>query len=425
MTNCVISKADGVSDVLEVALLLKEVGLLRPRDDVLDVNIVPLFETIRDLRSCTRVTDNLLALPAYRRLLESRGRVQEVMLGYSDSNKDGGFVTSGWELHKAEIGLVDVFRRHSIKLRLFHGRGGSVGRGGGPSYQAILAQPGGAVQGQIRITEQGETISGKYSNPEVGRRNLETLAAATLEATLLQPEQAAPREEFLAAMEELSAHAYQAYRGLVYETPGFERYFWESTVIGEIATLNIGSRPASRKQTRSIEDLRAIPWVFSWAQCRLMLPGWYGFGTAVKAWLATHPDNGMAVLQAMYSEWPFFQTLLSNMDMVLAKSSIAIASRYAALVNDAQLRETVFQRIRTEWQASVDALLTIMGHRTLLEGNPLLARSIRNRFPYLDPLNHVQVELLRRHRGSDNDESVLRGIQLTINGIAAGLRNTG
>ena len=280
--------------------------------------------------------DELLALPAYRRLLESRGRVQEVMLGYSDSNKDGGFVTSGWELYKAEIGLVDVFRRHGIKLRLFHGRGGSVGRGGGPSYQAILAQPGGAVQGQIRITEQGETISGKYSNPEVGRRNLETLAAATLEATLLQPDRAAPREEYLAAMEELSAHAYRAYRGLVYETAGFERYFWESTVIGEIATLNIGSRPASRKQTRSIEDLRAIPWVFSWAQCRLMLPGWYGFGTAVKAWLAAHPEDGMAVLQAMYSEWPFFQTLLSNMDMVLAKSSIAIASRYAALVTDAR-----------------------------------------------------------------------------------------
>jgi phosphoenolpyruvate carboxylase len=425
VTNCVISKADGVSDVLEVALLLKEVGLLRPREGVLDLNIVPLFETIRDLRSCTRVMDDLLVLPVYRRLLESRGRVQEVMLGYSDSNKDGGFVTSGWELYKAEIGLVDVFRRHGIKLRLFHGRGGSVGRGGGPSYQAILAQPGGAVQGQIRITEQGETISGKYSNPEVGRRNLETLAAATLEATLLQPEQAAPREEYLAAMEELSASAYQAYRGLVYETAGFERYFWQSTVIGEIATLNIGSRPASRKQTRSIEDLRAIPWVFSWAQCRLMLPGWYGFGTAVKAWLDAHPENGMAVLQAMYSEWPFFQTLLSNMDMVLAKSSIAIASRYAALVTDAQLRETVFQRIRTEWQASIEALLAIMGHRTLLEGNPLLARSIRNRFPYLDPLNHVQVELLRRHRTSDSEERVLRGIQLTINGIAAGLRNTG
>ena len=232
----------------------------------------------------------LLALPDYRRLLESRNQAQEVMLGYSDSNKDGGFLTSGWELYKAEIGLIDLFRRHRVKLRLFHGRGGSVGRGGGPSYEAILAQPGGAVQGQIRITEQGETISGKYSNPEVGRRNLEILAAATLEATVLQPDRALPREEYLAAMEELSADAYRAYRGLVYETAGFERYFWESTVVGEIATLNIGSRPASRKKTTSIEDLRAIPWVFSWAQCRLMLPGWYGFGTAVKAWLAAHPE---------------------------------------------------------------------------------------------------------------------------------------
>ena len=360
VANCVISKADGVSDVLETAVLLKEVGLLRPQEGMLDLNIVPLFETIEDLRNATRIMDELLALPEYMRLLESRGRLQEVMLGYSDSNKDGGFVTSGWELYKAEIGLVDVFRRHGVRLRLFHGRGGSVGRGGGPSYQAILAQPGGAVQGQIRITEQGETISAKYSNPEVGRRNLEILAAATLEATLLQPDRAAPRDAYLAAMEELSAHAYRAYRDLVYETAGFERYFWESTVIGEIATLNIGSRPASRKQTRRIEDLRAIPWVFSWAQCRLMLPGWYGFGTAVKAWLDAHPGDGMAFLQTMYGEWPFFQTLLSNMDMVLAKSSIAIASRYAELVTDPQLRDSVFQRIRTEWQDSIDALLTIM-----------------------------------------------------------------
>jgi phosphoenolpyruvate carboxylase len=300
-----------------------------------------------------------------------------------------------------------------------------VGRGGGPSYQAILAQPGGAVQGQIRVTEQGETISSKYANPELGRRNLEVLAAATLEATLLQPHRAAPREAYLAAMAELSAHAYRAYRSLVYETAGFERYFWESTVIGEIATLNIGSRPASRTPTRSIEALRAIPWVFSWAQCRLMLPGWYGFGTAVKTWLAAHPEDGLSVLQAMHAEWPFFQTLLSNMDMVLAKSSLAIASRYAALVTDAALREAVFQRIRAEWQASTEALLAILGHGALLEGNPLLARSLRHRLPYLDPLNHLQVELLRRHRASDRDERVLRGIQLTINGIAAGLRNTG
>jgi phosphoenolpyruvate carboxylase len=423
--NYVISKADGVSDMLEVALLLREAGLLRPHEGELDVNIVPLFETIADLRNSGPVMDRLLALPAYRRLLDRRGLVQEVMLGYSDSNKDGGFLTSGWELYRAEIALVEVFRRHDVRLRLFHGRGGSVGRGGGPSYQAILAQPGGAVQGSIRITEQGEVIASKYSNPEVGRRNLEILAAATLEATLLQPDQAAPRDEYLAAMEELSTHAYRAYRSLVYETEGFERYFWESTVVGEIANLNIGSRPASRKKSTRIEDLRAIPWVFSWAQCRLMLPGWYGFGAAVKAWLGLHPEDGMAVLQAMYREWPFFQSLLSNMDMVLAKSDIAIASRYAELVADVALRDAIFQRLQAEWRDSIDALLTIMGQKILLAHNPLLARSIQNRFPYLDPLNHMQIELLQRYRAGDSDERVVQGILLTINGIAAGLRNSG
>ncbi|MBI3706237.1 MAG: phosphoenolpyruvate carboxylase [Proteobacteria bacterium] len=423
--NYVISKADGVSDILEVALLLREAGLLRPREGDLAMNIVPLFETIEDLRNCGSVLDSLLALPEYQRLLDSRGRVQEVMLGYSDSNKDGGFLTSGWELYKAEIALIDAFRRHDVRLRLFHGRGGSVGRGGGPSYQAILAQPGGAVQAGIRITEQGEVIASKYSHPEVGRRNLEILAAATLDAMLLQPDRAAPRDEYLAAMEELSAHAYRSYRNLVYETEGFERYFWESTVIGEIANLNIGSRPASRTNSRRIKDLRAIPWVFGWAQCRLMLPGWYGFGSAVKAWLAAHPQDGMAVLQAMYREWPFFQTLLSNMDMVLAKSDIAIASRYAELVEEAALRDAVFRRLRGEWQDSIAALLAVMGQEVLLERNPLLARSIRNRFPYLDPLNHVQIELLKRHRAGDTDERLVQGIHLTINGIAAGLRNSG
>jgi phosphoenolpyruvate carboxylase len=423
--NYVISKTDGVSDILEVAMLLKEAGLLRPREGEMDVNIVPLFETIADLRNCAGVMDELLGLSQYQRFLESRGRAQEVMLGYSDSNKDGGFLASAWELYKAEIALLEVFRRRNVRLRLFHGRGGSVGRGGGPSYQAILAQPGGAVQASIRITEQGEVIASKYSNPEVGRRNLEILAAATLEATLLQPDQAAPREEFLAAMAELSAHAYRAYRNLVYETGGFERYFWESTVIGEIANLNIGSRPASRTKSMLIADLRAIPWVFSWAQCRLMLPGWYGFGSAVKAWLATHPADGMPMLRTMYAEWPFFESLLSNMDMVLAKSDIAIASRYAELVEDANLRDAIFARLRAEWQNSIEAVLAIMEQEVLLEKNPLLARSIRNRFPYLDPLNHVQVELLKRHRAGDTDERVVQGIHLTINGIAAGLRNSG
>lgn len=423
--NYVISKASDPSDILEVALLLKEAGLLRPREGEMSVDIIPLFETIDDLRNCGRVMDDLFSMPDYMRLLRSRNQAQEVMLGYSDSNKDGGFLTSGWELYKAEIELVEVFKRHGVRLRLFHGRGGSVGRGGGPSYQAILAQPGGAVQGAIRITEQGEVIAGKYSNPELGRRNLEILAAATLETSLLHTGSPAPRDAYLEAMEELSDGAYKAYRGLVYETEGFERYFWESTVIGEIAHLNIGSRPASRTNSRRIEDLRAIPWVFGWAQCRLMLPGWYGFGSAVNAYLEAHPDTGLTLLQEMHREWPFFEALLSNMDMVLAKSNIAIASRYAKLVEDEQLRDAIFPRIRKEWQDSIAKLLTITGQESLLGRNPLLARSIRNRFPYLDPLNHLQIELLKRHRGGDVDERVVQGIHLSINGIAAGLRNSG
>jgi phosphoenolpyruvate carboxylase len=422
--QCIISMCKGMSDMLEVALLLKEAGLINPSGRSA-INIVPLFETIADLQAASGIMDRLLSLHDYRKLVDSRSAVQEVMLGYSDSNKDGGFVTSGWELYKAEIGLIEVFERHDVRLRLFHGRGGSVGRGGGPSYDAIIAQPGGAVNGQIRITEQGEIISSKYSNAEVGRNNLEILAAATLEASLLQPKQSAPRAEYLNAMEQLSALAFGAYRGLVYETPGFADYFWASTVITEISTLNIGSRPASRKKTREIEDLRAIPWVFSWAQCRLMLPGWYGFGSAVEAWIAEHPDKGMPFLKELYREWPFFRTLLSNMDMVLAKSSIAIASRYAELVPDATLRENIFGRIRREWHTSIETLLDIMGQERLLQGNPLLERSIRNRFPYLDPLNHVQVELLKEHRAQNPDEQVLRGIQITINGISAGLRNSG
>ncbi|WP_210493826.1 phosphoenolpyruvate carboxylase [Microvirga antarctica] len=423
--NYVISKASDPSDILEVALLLKEAGLLRPRDGEMSVNIVPLFETIDDLRNAGRVMEALFTLPDYMRLVRSRGQAQEVMLGYSDSNKDGGFLTSGWELYKAEIALIDVFERHGVGLRLFHGRGGSVGRGGGPSYQAILAQPGGAVQGAIRITEQGEVIAGKYSNRELGRRNLEILAAATLEASLMHSGQSAPRQDYLAAMEELSDSAFKAYRGLVYETEGFEQYFWESTVIGEIANLNIGSRPASRTNSRRIEDLRAIPWVFGWAQCRLMLPGWFGFGSAVDAYLADHPETGLALLQEMYRDWPFFRALVSNMDMVLAKSNIAIASQYAKLVEDVALRDAIFPRIRREWESAIAKLLMISEQETLLDGNPLLARSIRNRFPYLDPLNHLQIELLKRHRAGDRDERVVEGIHLSINGIAAGLRNSG
>jgi phosphoenolpyruvate carboxylase len=426
--TAIISMAQGVSDVLEVAVLLKESGLLSPGAKQLDVNIVPLFETIADLRAAPVIMDQLLSLPAYRALLAGRGETQEVMLGYSDSNKDGGFLTSGWELYRAEVGLVEVFARHGVRLRLFHGRGGSVGRGGGPSFQAILAQPKGAVQGQIRLTEQGEVIAAKYGNPEVGKRNLEVLVSATLVATA-EPDISEPMTpNFPKALAELSDGAFAAYRNLVYETPGFEDYFWQSTVIAEIAALNLGSRPASRAKGRSIEGLRAIPWVFSWAQCRIMLPGWYGFGTAAEAFTGRPGGRGLRLLQSMFQEWPVFSTLLLNMDMVLAKADMRIAERYAGLVEDEALRASIFPRIKAEYERTKAMLLAITGQRALLDRNPLMRRSITNRFPYLDPLNHVQVEMLRRYREggeAEVSERVRRGVHISINGIAAALRNSG
>ena len=427
LPNYVISKCQSVSDVLEVAILLKEVGLLTPSR--LMVNIIPLFETIADLERCADTMRSLFLLPCYRRWLESRGRWQEVMLGYSDSNKDGGFVTANWALYRAELKLVEVFRAFDVKLRLFHGRGGSVGRGGGPSYEAILAQPAGSVNGAIRITEQGEIIASKYSDPELGRRNLETLVAATMEASLLPAARTdGAIADYYAAMDELAALAYTAYRSLVYDTPEFLPYFRASTPIAEIAELNIGSRPASRKASQKIEDLRAIPWVFSWSQCRLTLPGWYGFGAAVEAWLAQKPgarDARLGRLRDMHARWPFFSSMLSNMSMVLAKTDLAIASRYADLVPDAAVREAIYPRLAAEHDRTVRWVLAVSGRTTLLDDNPTLARSIRNRFPYLDPLNHLQVELLRRFRAGQTDVRTRRGIHLTINGLAAGLRNSG
>jgi phosphoenolpyruvate carboxylase len=426
LPNCIISKTDGASDLLEVALLLKESGLLTPGPaPTTRMNIIPLFETIGDLRQAPATMERLLSLPVYRALVASKGDEQETMLGYSDSNKDGGFLASGWELYKAEIELARLFDRHKVRLRLFHGRGGSVGRGGGPSYQAILAQPAGAVSGQIRITEQGEVIASKYGDPQIGRRNLEVLAAATLEATLLDLENhVEPAEGFYPVMDRLSELAFQAYRGLVYDTPGFKTYFRQATPISEIATLNIGSRPASRTKSDRIEDLRAIPWVFSWAQCRLMLPGWYGFGSAVSAWLEENPD-GMTLLRRMHRAWPFFRTLLSNMEMVLSKTDLVIAARYAELVADADLRDEVFGRICAEWRITRAHLAAITEQSELLAENPTLARSIRNRAAYIDPLNHVQIAMLRRHRSGELDERGRRGILLSINGVAAGLRNSG
>ncbi len=436
----IISHTEDVSDLLEVLLLQKESGLLRGTlgDDAhADLIVVPLFETIEDLRNASAIMSAYYALPGVLPMI-LRSKVaeepeQDIMLGYSDSNKDGGFFTSNWELYRAETALVSLFeplrKEHGLRLRLFHGRGGTVGRGGGPSYEAILAQPPGTVNGQIRLTEQGEVIASKYAHPEIGRRNLETLVAATLEATLLHPTKTPPKA-FLDAAAQLSEASYKAYRALVYGTPGFTDYFFEATPIREIAELNIGSRPASRKPGRRIEDLRAIPWGFSWGQCRVALPGWAGFGSAVESWLAAGPRRQrLALLQKMHQQWPFFRTLLSNLDMVLAKTDLRIAARYVELVEDKKLAKRIFGAVQAEWEKTCAMLSLITGEKERLAGNPALARSIAYRFPYLDPLNHLQVELMRRYRhqraGEPGAERVKRGIHISINGIAAGLRNTG
>jgi phosphoenolpyruvate carboxylase len=436
----IISHTEAVSDLLEVLVLQKECGLLTGTLDgtaTAALITVPLFETIGDLRQSVPIMREFYALPGIRALVQRSGGEQDVMLGYSDSNKDGGFFTSNWELYRAETALVALFDELArsgprITLRLFHGRGGTVGRGGGPSYEAILAQPPGTVNGQIRLTEQGEVIASKYANAEIGRRNLETLVAATLEATMLHPTKPAPKA-FLEAAEALSEASFGAYRRIVYGTPGFTDYFFAATPIREIAGLNIGSRPASRKATRAIEDLRAIPWSFSWGQCRMALPGWCGFGSGVAAFVdgagAAGRDERIALLQRMHRQWPFFRTLLSNLDMVMAKSDLRIASRYVELVEDKAAAKRIFALLKAEWQRVQDALTLITGEPQRLASNAALARSIEHRFPYLDPLNHLQVELMRRYRnrkdGQDEVERLQRGIHLSINGIAAGLRNTG
>jgi phosphoenolpyruvate carboxylase len=425
--NYIISMCQSVSDVLEAAILLKEVGLLDASgpEPYCPVGISPLFETIDDLHNGAEILQAMLELPLYRALVAARGESQEVMLGYSDSNKDGGYLTANWAVYRAELALVEVARKTGIRLRLFHGRGGTVGRGGGPSYQAILAQPPGAVNGSLRLTEQGEVIAAKYAEPQLARRNLESLVAATLESTLLDVEGLGDAAEpAYAVLDEIAALARRAYSELVHETPGFVEYFKASTPVSEIGSLNIGSRPTSRKPTASIADLRAIPWVLAWSQSRVMLPGWYGTGSAVESWIADG-DGRVEVLRDLYQRWPFFQTVLSNMAQVLAKTDLGLAARYAELVEDEALRRRVFDKIAAEHQRSINAHKLITGQDDLLADNPSLARSVFNRFPYLEPLNHLQIELLRHYRSGDDDELVQRGILLTMNGLASALRNSG
>jgi phosphoenolpyruvate carboxylase len=425
--NYIISMCQSVSDMLEAAILLKEVGLLDASGDEVyaPVGIVPLFETIDDLQRGSTILEAILDLPPYRALVTARGDGQEVMLGYSDSNKDGGYLAANWALYRAELDLVESARKTGIRLRLFHGRGGTVGRGGGPSYDAILAQPPGAVNGSLRITEQGEVIAAKYAEPQIAHRNLETLLAATLEATLLDVEglgdDAGPAYEVL---DDLAVRAQRAYAELVHETPGFVDYFMASTPVSEIGALNIGSRPTSRKPTTSISDLRAIPWVLAWSQSRVMLPGWYGTGTAFEEWI-DEGDGRLEVLQDLYRRWPFFATVLSNMAQVMAKADMGLAARYSELVDDEALRRRVFDKIAAEHDRTIRMHRLITGQDDLLADNPALARSVFNRFPYLEPLNHLQVELLRRYRSGDDDELVQRGILLTMSGLATALRNSG
>lgn len=423
ITHYIISKAESVSDMLEVDILLKEAGLWRagvgdaaPQAAIM---AVPLFETIADLERAPGVMAAYFALPEIGAQVRSRG-CQEVMIGYSDSNKDGGYLTSIWRLHEASAALAPVFAQAGVGMQLFHGRGGAVGRGGGSSFAAIQAQPPGTVQGRIRITEQGEVIAAKYGTQESARVNLEAVTSAALLASL-EPAQLSVKDEarFRAAMEEISATAFRAYRDLVYETPGFRAFFRELTPIQEISGLKIGSRPASRVKSNQIEDLRAIPWVFSWTQARVMLPGWYGVGQALAAF------DDVALLRDMARAWPFFSSGLANMEMVLAKSDLAIASQYLPLVADKEAGRAIFARISEGWQQAHDQLLSATGQSHLLADNPALDASIRLRLPYIEPLNLLQVELLTRHRAGEDDPRISEGIELSINAIATALRNSG
>jgi phosphoenolpyruvate carboxylase len=418
VANYVISKTASPSDLLETALLMKEAGLLLPGETPrARLRIVPLFETIEDLRHSTEVMGRYFDAPLARAMIAAQDNLQEVMIGYSDSNKDGGYVTSNWEIYSGIARLVALGRERGIRMRFFHGRGGAVGRGGGSSFDAIRALPANASAQGIRITEQGEVVASKYGEPEIGQASLETIVAAALLAELA-PQNDAVDGEGGALIAALSETAFRAYRGLVYETADFALYFRQATPLLEIADLKIGSRPASRTASQRIEDLRAIPWVFSWSQARVMLPGWYGFGTAAQA-------VGVERLRPLFKGSAFFRTMLANMEMVLAKSSLPIARRYAELAEDRALAEGVMARIEAEWTLTRDAVLAISGQKQLLEQSPRLRDSIQNRLPYVDALNHLQIDLLRRRRAGDAGADIHAGIHMSINGVAAGLRNSG
>lgn len=418
----IISHTESVSDMFELAIMLKEVGLLD--NQTARVQIVPLFETIEDLENSRAIMEEYLDYDIVRRWVSASKGYQEIMLGYSDSNKDGGYLSSVWTLYKAQNELTRIGSERGIKVTFIHGRGGTVGRGGGPSYEAITSQPFGSIKDRIRLTEQGEIIENKYGNKDVAYYNFEMLVSATIDRIVTRmitnPDEI---DDFRATMDGIVTYSNGVYRDLVFGNPHFYDYFFEATPIKEVSSLNIGSRPAARKTITEISGLRAIPWVFSWSQSRIMFPGWYGVGSAFKNFIDAEEGN-LAKLQHMYEKWPFFHSLLSNVDMVLSKSNMNIAFQYAQLAESEEVRD-VFNTILDEWQLTKNVILAIEKHQDLLEENPSLKASLDYRLPYFNVLNYIQIELIKRLRHEELDEDYEKLIHTTINGIATGLRNSG
>ena len=419
----IISHTTSVSDLLELAIMLKEVGLVG--SDFARLQLVPLFETIEDLENSYEVMDKYLSLDIVKKWVRDNRSYQEIMLGYSDSNKDGGYLSSGWSLYKAQQELSSLGEKHNIKVTFFHGRGGTVGRGGGPSYDAIISQPLGSVQDRIRLTEQGEIIAAKYGNSDAAYYNLEALFSAVIQRMNTDKINTDIRDipEIQIIMDEIVEDSYNKYRELVFKNPNFYNYFFEATPIKEISSLNIGSRPASRKKITDIGGLRAIPWVFSWSQSRIMLPGWYGVGTAFSNFINKDKGN-IEKLRKMYKEWPFFTSLLSNVDMVMSKSDMDIAKEYANLCKEEETKQ-VYEEILREWNLTKQVVLEISEHKEFLEDNTYLTRSLENRLQYFNTLNLIQLELIKRSREGKLPESQINTIHITINGVATGLRNSG
>ena len=418
----IISHSESVSDMLELAILLKEVGLIDKHSA--RVQIVPLFETIEDLDKSTPIMQQYLTMPIVKRWLASKKNYQEIMLGYSDSNKDGGYLASGWTLYKAQNELKDLGEALGVKITFFHGRGGTVGRGGGSSYDAITSQPFDSIKDRIRVTEQGEVIGNKYGNKDAAYYNLEMLISSTLGRMVTQRVTDTDLlAEFRHLMDGIAEKSYHFYRQLVFDHPGFYDYFFAASPIKEVSSLNIGSRPAARKTITEIGGLRAIPWVFSWSQNRVMLPGWYGVGSSFKDFIDQAPEN-LSILRKMYKTWPFFHSLLSNVDMVLSKSNMHIAYQYAQMCETAESKE-VYDLLLKEWKLTKEIILAIEEQAELLADNPYLRSSLDYRLPYFNVLNYIQIELIKRLRSGKHGENTEKLIHITINGIATGLRNSG